>query len=476
MRLDQTSVLLVNDVGQFQIVPASTFDQLLNKELSTTSVDYLDLRAKNFVIDERWSDNLRMMASRYKTKKAFLDGFTKLHLFVVTLRCDHSCPYCQVSRQSEDKTKYDMTPVIARKAVDIMLRVPAKSVTCEFQGGEPLLNFPLVKEIVLYTKDRNKSLGKRIDFVICTNLSHINDSHLSFFKEHGIKVSTSLDGPAFLHDLNRPCSRGSSHALLEYNLRRAQEALGADQVSALMTTTKESLAYAKEIVDEYIRLNLGSIFLRGLSPYGFATKTVKTIGHSNEDFVHFYKKALSYIIELNLNGRSFSEGYAALILTKILTPFASGYVDLQSPSGAGFSAVAYNYNGEVYASDEARMLAEMNDKSFMLGTVEGNNYEQIFFGERMRTIAAASCNEALPGCADCAFQPYCGADPVYHYATQGDMFGRRPESGYCFKNMEIIRYIFELLRTADGKTEEIFWSWINQTRVEDMALPKASWQ
>ncbi len=475
MRLDKNSVLLTNEWGEFKIVSPDLFDEFLEKRLDTRGTEYLDLRAKHFISDNRSSDHLRVMASKYKTKKSFLDGFTKLHLFIVTLRCDHSCPYCQVSRQSEDKTRYDMTPEMAHKAVDLMLRVPAPAVTCEFQGGEALLNFPLVQDIVLYAKERNRSLGKRIDFVICTNLSYLNDAHLQFLKEHDIKVSTSLDGPAFLHDSNRPCNRGSSHALVDYNIHRAQEAIGIQNVSALMTTTKQSLAFPKEIIDEYLRLNLGSIFLRSLSPYGFANKTMKAIGYSSEEFVEFYKKALDYILTLNLNGRSFAEGYATLLLTKILTPFPNSYVDLQSPAGAGFSAVAYNYDGEVYASDEARMLAEMNDTSFRLGNVLENSYEQIFFGERMQAIAAASCNEALAGCADCALQPYCGADPVYHYATQGDMFGNRASSGFCKKNMAIIRHIFYLLRRDDSETEEIFWSWINQSNKEEMKLPKASW-
>lgn len=475
MRFDNKSVLLTNDWGEFKIIAPDLFERLIQKRLDTTSTEYLDLRAKYFVSDSRSSDHLRVMASRYVTKKSFLNGFTKLHLFVVTLRCDHSCPYCQVSRQSEDKTRYDMTPEMAHKAVDLMLRVPAPTITCEFQGGESLLNFSLVQDIVLYVEERNRSIGKRIDFVICTNLSTIADKHLHFFKEHNVKVSTSLDGPAFLHDSNRPCSRGSSHALVEHNLRRAQEALGVKNVSALMTTTKESLNYPYEIIDEYIRLNLGSIFLRSLSPYGFAFKTMKSIGYSSEEFVQFYKRSLDYIIKLNISNHSIAEGYATLILSKILTPFPTGYVDLQSPAGAGFSAVAYNYDGEVYASDEARMLAEMNDTSFRLGNVLKNSYEQIFFGERMQTIAAASCNEALAGCADCAFQPYCGADPVYHYATQGDMFGNRAFSGFCKKNMAIIRHIFELIRHDKSDVKEIFWSWMNQMKRDEMKLPKVSW-
>ena len=293
----------------------------------------MDLRSKGFISDDRSSIHARVLASRYRTKKSFLDGFTKLHIFVVSLRCDHSCPYCQVSRQSEDRLKYDMPPEIARKGVDLMLQVPARDVTCEFQGGEALLNFPLVREIVEYATERNQSIGKRITFVVCTNLSTLSDEHLDYFKLHDIHVSTSVDGPAFLHDKNRPFSKGSSHAVVERNLKRAQEALGRERVAALMTTTKESLKYQKEIIDEYLRLDLGSIFLRHLNPFGFAVKTAKVIGYDSDDFVTFYKKALAYIIEVNRSGRHFPESYATLILQKILTPFPVGYVDLQSPAG-----------------------------------------------------------------------------------------------------------------------------------------------
>ena len=45
-----------------------------------------------------------------------------------------------------------------------------------------------------------------------------------------------------------------------------------------------------------------------------------------------------------------------------------GYVDLRSPAGIGLGALVYNYDGKVFASDEGRMLAEMGDRTFELGT------------------------------------------------------------------------------------------------------------
>lgn len=468
-------VLLTNDLGEYHWLSYIDFDELVEGTLDTCSSEYLNLRAKYFVSDERASIHARVMASKYRTKKSFIEGFTKLHIFVVSLRCDHSCPYCQVSRQSEDRLRYDMSVSTAHRAVDLMLRTPAPAVTCEFQGGEALLNFPLLQDIVAYAKGKNEVAGKRIDFVICTNLSTLKDEHLEFFAQHQIKVSTSFDGPALIHDRNRPFTRGSSHEITVRNIRRCQEALGKHAVSALMTTTRLSLQSPIEIVDEYLRLDLGSMFVRNLSPYGFAVKTAKQLGYSTEEFIDFYKRMFAYIVKINRDGRPFAEAYATMLFQKMLTPYPIGFVDLQSPAGAGFGVVVYNYDGDVYASDEARMLAEMNDASFRLGNVHENSYEEIFFGETMQTIAAAGCNEALAGCSDCAYQPYCGADPVYHYATQGDMFGNRAKSGFCKKNMALFDYLFELLRNADSELQEIFWSWVRHRSVVDTRLPAPAW-
>ena len=73
-----------------------------------------------------------------------LPDSTGLHIFVVTLRCEHTCRYCQVSRQSAAKSKFDMTEQTARRALELAFRSPSPQLKIEFQGGEPLLNFPLV--------------------------------------------------------------------------------------------------------------------------------------------------------------------------------------------------------------------------------------------------------------------------------------------------------------------------------------------
>ena len=165
-------------------------------------------------------------------------------------------------------------------------------------------------------------------------------------------------------------------------------------------------------------------------------------------------------IELNREGTRIVEIYAQILLTKILTPYATGYVDLQSPAGAGIGAVVYNYDGDVYASDEARMLAEMGDKTFRLGSLDQNTFEEVFGGPLMRRLVAESCTDALPGCSDCAYLPFCGADPVENHATQGDIVGHRPTSDFCSRNMGIITHLLRLYHGSDRDIKELFHSWV----------------
>ena len=463
--------IVVNEVGEHELLDPPDFEALVDHRLGSDTRAYRNLKAKHFLRDSPSDLPLMLLATKYRTKRSFLQGFTRLHIFVVTLRCDHSCHYCQVSRVSMNREKYDMTRESADRALDLTFRSPAMDIKIEFQGGEPLLNFDLIQYITEGAKQRNKVAGKNLQFVVATNLSFLNEEILAYLKEQRIWVSTSLDGPAFIHNANRPRPGNDAYETTIRGINRVRQVLGGDAVSALMTTTKLSLQHPDAIVDEYVRQGFDRVFLRPLSPYGFAVKTQARTGYELDAFLSFYKRALDHVIELNRQGRWMVEIYAQLLLTKILTPFATGYVDLQSPAGAGISVAVYNYDGDVYATDEARMLAQMGDTTFRLGNVHTDSYEAIFGGERLRSLVAASCVESLPGCADCAYQTFCGADPVENYATQGDIFGHRPTSRFCGRNMEIIRHLLRLYHGDDPFVRELFWAWVHNTP-PDVLLPE----
>ena len=452
--------LLVNDAGEYLFAPNGTVRELADGIFRPSSELYKDLKSKHFLYDDVTETLLDVLATKVRSKNDHLVGGTKLHIFVVTLRCEHSCQYCQVSRQTSAKGEFDMDRATADKAIALMLDSPSPHVTMELQGGEPLLAFDLIQYMVPRAKEHARLRGKGLDIVVTTNLALATDEILTYFRDEDIRVSTSLDGPEFLHNMNRPRPGNDSYQRAIAGIMRGREILGIGNVAALMTTTAASLDYPVEIIDEYVRWDFHSIFLRPISPYGFAVKTRRRTGYEMPRFLEFYKKGLAHILSLNKQGYRLSEIYTQLLLTKILTPNGTGYVDLQSPAGGAWNVLVYNYNGDVYASDEARMLAEMQDTSFRLGNVHRDSRKSLFTSNNALQMFEASCNQSLAGCSDCSFQPYCGADPVYHHATQGDMYGHRPTSGFCIRNMEVIRHLFGLIREDDPVTMPILWSWL----------------
>ncbi len=71
-----------------------------------------------------------------------------------------------------------------------------------------------------------------------------------------------------------------------------------------MTTTRFSFDYGPQIVDLHVKLGMEQIFLRPLSPIGYAKRVWGDIGYEAEEFVRFYEKTLDYIIDLNVSGKS----------------------------------------------------------------------------------------------------------------------------------------------------------------------------
>lgn len=456
-RLANKDYFLSNLVGEFTILERDALEAFANGRLPPDDPSFHDLKAKHFLVDDDSNVPIDLLALKLRTKLSPLSQFTALHLFVTTLRCDHSCPYCQVSRANDDRREFDMSQETALRSIEMAFRSPSPVLKFEFQGGESLLNLPLISFIVEEVKRRNFEEKRDLQFVIATNLALLDEEALALARKHDMLLSTSLDGPADLHNRNRPRPGADSYERTIAGIERVRRELGRDRVGALMTTTAASLDRARDIIDEYVARDFRGIFLRPLSPYGFAIKTKSYQAYDQGRWLKFYFEGLDYIISMNLNGYWFQEYYAAMILRKMLTPFQPGYVDLQSPAGIGVAAVVYNYDGNVYASDESRMLAEMGDKSFCIGNVHSNTFEEIFLNESLLEALESSFAGSAPMCSSCAFEPYCGADPVFHHTTQSDYVGKKPLSAFCNRNMAIFEGLVERIRRAEVR--EIFERW-----------------
>lgn len=117
-RLDERRYIATNDVGEYVLLSRQEIVAFVGRSLDVTSNVYRELKSKHFLFDGDSECALDLLALKYRSRAERISDFTGLHIFVVTLRCDHSCHYCQVSRQTEDKTTFDMSTEHAERALE----------------------------------------------------------------------------------------------------------------------------------------------------------------------------------------------------------------------------------------------------------------------------------------------------------------------------------------------------------------------
>ncbi len=140
----------------------------------------------------------------------------------VTQQCNLRCNYCVYSHPDGDfqrnHSSKHMTFEVAKKAIDYLIKSSrdSKSLYFSFYGGEPLLEFKLIKQCIEYIKESVE--GKVLQFNMTTNGTIINDEIISYFETNNVSLLISLDGPKEVHNKNRRFAsngKGSFDSVME---------------------------------------------------------------------------------------------------------------------------------------------------------------------------------------------------------------------------------------------------------------------
>jgi len=240
-----------DDWGAHAVLEEGDFRRFLSGEVPAGDPLEAALRAKG--LDREYLD-LPALAVRARERSLLKWPGPSVHTVVVTLRCNFKCLYCHASVVDPSRFEYDMTPETARRVVDFAFSSPNPDLMIEFQGGEPLLNWPVVRFIVAYARKRAAREKRRLHLALISNFSLLDDAKADFLSEYGVSFCTSLDGPEELHNKNRLYLGGNTHREVVGWIRRLQErrASGSaiDPPNAICTVTRFSLPHAKAIVDQ----------------------------------------------------------------------------------------------------------------------------------------------------------------------------------------------------------------------------------
>jgi uncharacterized protein len=124
----------------------------------------------------------------------------------VTHKCNLNCDYCYGGDGSYNGPAIHMSRDTAKQAVDFLMKVSGNSDNCRITlfGGEPLLNFDLVKYVVQYARKEASKLNKKLHLGMTTNGLLLDDDKADFLLKENIEVTFSFDGPKKIQDKNRP--------------------------------------------------------------------------------------------------------------------------------------------------------------------------------------------------------------------------------------------------------------------------------
>ena len=147
-------------------------------------------------------DTFEPMAGALKQKSANIVKALCLH---VAHTCNLNCSYCFASQGKYHGDRALMSLEVGKRALDFLIEHSGtrRNLEVDFFGGEPLMNFDVVKELVAYARSREKACNKNFRFTLTTNGMLIDDDVIDFANREMSNVVLSLDGRQEVHDRYR---------------------------------------------------------------------------------------------------------------------------------------------------------------------------------------------------------------------------------------------------------------------------------
>ncbi len=165
--------------------------------------------------------------------------------------CNLRCKYCFASTGSFGGHRTMMDAETGKKAIDFVIEKSKgrRNLEIDFFGGEPLMNFDVVKEIVEYARQREKEAGKNFRFTLTTNAVLLNEENKKYINENMHNVVLSIDGRKETNDRMRPRVDGSgTYDSIISKIKDMAESRNQDNYYVRGTFTRENLDFSKDVI------------------------------------------------------------------------------------------------------------------------------------------------------------------------------------------------------------------------------------
>ena len=379
------------------------FPQLSQEELDECydQVAQLEQAGKLFT-----PDTFAPMAGELKQKTA---GVVKALCLHVAHTCNLNCSYCFASQGKYHGERAVMSFEVGKRALDFLVENSGsrKNLEVDFFGGEPLMNFQVVKDLVAYARSIEKEKGKNFRFTLTTNGVQIDQDVIDFVNRECSNVVLSLDGRKEVHDRFRVDYAGNgSWEKIVPKFQELVKARGGKDYYMRGTFTHANPDFLKDIQQ---MLDLGFTEL-SMEPVVCAKGDPSELTQEDLPIVlEQYEKLAQLMLERDKEGRPFTFYHYMIDLTggPCIYKRISG-------CGSGTEYMAVTPWGDLYPCHQF-----VGEEAFKLGNI----WEGVTNREAQQQFA--DCNVyAHPECRDCWARLYCsGGCAANAYHATGSVTG-----------------------------------------------------
>ena len=323
--------------------------------------------------------------------------------------CNLACKYCFAEEGEYHGRRALMSFEVGKKALDFLIANSGNRVNLEvdFFGGEPLMNWDVVKQLVEYGRSREKECNKKFRFTITTNGVLLNDEIMDFCNREMSNVVLSLDGRKEVNDRMRPFRNGSgSYDLIVPKFQKFAESRGTKDYFVRGTFTRNNLDFSKDVLHfadlGFKKLSIEPVVADPKEPYSIREKDLPQI-------MEEYDRLAKEFIKREKEGRGFQFFHFMIDLNQ--GPCVAKRL---SGCGSGTEYLAVTPWGDFYPCHQ---FVGMED--FLLG-----NVDEGITNTKVRDEFKLCNVYAREKCRDCFARFYCsGGCAANAYNFSGDITG-----------------------------------------------------
>ena len=184
----------------------------------------------------------------YKARKTVVKALC-LH---IAHDCNLACKYCFAEEGEYHGRRALMSFEVGKKALDFLIANSGqrRNLEVDFFGGEPLMNWQVVKDLVAYGREQEKIHNKNFRFTLTTNGVLLNDEIMDFCNKEMANVVLSVDGRKEVHDRMRPFRSGAgSYDLVMPKFKKFADSRNQERYYVRGTFTHHNLDFSKDVLD-----------------------------------------------------------------------------------------------------------------------------------------------------------------------------------------------------------------------------------